>query len=148
MTIVCVCVCVYVCVCVFFPYLLGSQAHFEGSCCYCLVTKLCLTLCNPLDCSMPGFPVLHHLPELAQTHVHWVGDAIQPSCPRSSLSSPAFYLSQHQGLLQWVGSSHHVARVLEFQLQHQSLNFEPVTTIWKQGRFNKMAGTILTAGGH
>ena len=51
--------------------------------CYCSVTQSCPTLCNPMDCSMPGFPVLHHLPELAQTHVHWVGDAIQPSGPLS-----------------------------------------------------------------
>ena len=63
--------------------------------------------------------VLHHLLELAQTHVHWVGDAIQPSHPLLSSSSPAFYLSQHQGLFQWV-ASHQVAKVLEFQLQHQS----------------------------
>ena len=62
------------------------------------VAQLCLTLCNPMDCSTPGFPVHHHLLELAQTHVHWVGDAIQPSYPLSSLSPPAFNLSQHQGL--------------------------------------------------
>ena len=61
--------------------------------CCCSVTKSCLTLCNPMDCSMPGFPVLHYLPELAQTHIHWVGDAIQPSHPLLSLSPPAFYLS-------------------------------------------------------
>ena len=81
--------------------------------------KSCLTLCNPMDCSMPGFPVLHHLQEFAQTHVHWVGDAIQPSHPLSSLSLPAFNLSQHQGHFQWVCSSHWVVKVLE--LQHQSL---------------------------
>ena len=62
------------------------------------VTQSCPTLCNPMDCSMPGLPVLHHISELAQTHVHWVGDAIQPSCPLSSPSSPVFSLSQHQGL--------------------------------------------------
>ena len=66
----------------------------------CLVAQLCLTLCDPTDCSTPGFSVLHHFPELAQTHVHWVSDAIQPSCPLSS-PSPAFNLSQHQGLFQW-----------------------------------------------
>ena len=65
-------------------------------CCYS-VTKECPTLCEPMDCSMPGFPVLHHLPELAQTHVHWVSDAIQPSYPLS-LTSPALSLSQYQGL--------------------------------------------------
>ena len=77
------------------------------------------TLCNPMDCRTPGFPVHHQLPELAQTHVHWVDDAIQPSLPLSSSSPPAFNLSQHQGLFQWVSSSHQVAQVLEFQLQHQ-----------------------------
>ena len=65
----------------------------------------------------PSFPVLHHLPELAQSHVHWVGDAIQPSHPLSSPSLPAFHLSQHQGLIQWVGSLHQVAKRLELQLQ-------------------------------
>ena len=74
-------------------------------------TQLCLTLCNPMDYSTPGIPVHHQLPELAQTHVHWVGDAIQPSHPLSS-PSPAFNLSQHQGLFQWVSSSHQVARIL------------------------------------
>ena len=79
----------------------------------------CVRLCNPMDCSTPGFPVHHQLLELTQTHVHRVGDAIQPSHPLSS-PSPAFNLSQHQGLFQWVSSSHQVAKVLEFQLQHQS----------------------------
>ena len=69
------------------------------------VAQLCLTLCNPMDCRTPGFPVHHQLPELAQTHVHWVGDAIQPSHPLSSPSPPAFNLSQHQSLFQWVSSS-------------------------------------------
>ena len=75
---------------------------------------------QPMDCSMPSLPVLHHLLEFAQTHVHWVSLAIQPSHPLSCPSSPAFNLSQHQGLFQWVGSSHQVAKVLELQLQHQS----------------------------
>ena len=70
----------------------------------CSVAKLCLTLCNPMDCSMPGFPVHHQLLELPQTHVHRVGDAIQPSHPLSSPFPPAFNLSQHQGLFQWVSS--------------------------------------------
>ena len=72
-----------------------------------------------MDCSTPGFPALDHLLELIQTHVHWVGDAIQPSGPLSSPSPPAFSLSQHQGLFKWVSSSHQVAKVLELQLQHQ-----------------------------
>ena len=75
-----------------------------------------------MDCSMPGFPVLHHLPELAQTD-HWVGDTIQPSHPLSALSPPAFSLFQHQGLFQWVSSLHQVAKILELQLQHQSLQW-------------------------
>ena len=78
------------------------------------VAQSCLTLCDPMDCSMPGFPVLHQLPKLAQTHSNWVSDAIQPSHPLSSPSPPAFNLSLHQGLFQWVNSSHQVAKVLEF----------------------------------
>ena len=92
-----------------------------STCCCCSVAKSCLTLCDPMDCSMPGFPVLHHLLEFAQTHVHWVSDAIQPSRPLSCPSPPAFNLSQHQGLFQWVSSSHHVAQVLE--LWHQSFQW-------------------------
>ena len=64
------------------------------------VTKSCMTVCDPMECSMPGFPVHHHFSELAQTHVHKAGDAIQPSHPLSSPSPPAFNLSQHQGLFQ------------------------------------------------
>ena len=82
------------------------------------VTQLCLTLCDPMDCSMPGLSVHHQCPELTQTHVHWVSDAFQPSHPLSSPSPPAFNLSQHQGLFQWVSSSYQVAKVLEFQLQY------------------------------
>ena len=83
------------------------------------VAQSCPTLCDPVDCSTPGLPVHHQLLELTQTHFHWVGDAIQPSHPLSSPSPPALYLSQHQGLFKWVSSSHQVAKVLEFQLQHQ-----------------------------
>ena len=78
--------------------------------------QLCLTVCNPMDCSMAGFPVHHQLRELAQTHVHRVSDAIQPSHSLLSPSPPTFSLSQHQGLSQWVSSSHQVAKVLEFQV--------------------------------
>ena len=77
------------------------------------VTRSCPTLCDPMDCSTPGFPVHHQLLELAQTHVHWVSDAIQPSHSLSSPSPPAFNLSQHQGLFKWVSSSYQVAKVLE-----------------------------------
>ena len=80
------------------------------------VAQLCLTLCDPMDCSLPGFPVYHQLPELVQTHIHRVGDTIQPSHPLSSPSPPAFNLSQHQGLFQWVRSLHQMAKVLELQL--------------------------------
>ena len=84
------------------------------------VTQSCPTLCDPMDCSTQGFLVYHQLPELAQTHVHQVGDAIQPSHPLSSPSPPAFNLSQRQGLFQQVSSSHQMAKELELQLQHQS----------------------------
>ena len=88
------------------------------------VTQSCLTLCDPMDCSMPGLPVHQQLPEFTQTHIHWVGGAIQPAHPLSSPSPPpAPNLSQHQGLFQWVSSSHQVAKVLEFQLQHQSFQW-------------------------
>ena len=87
------------------------------------VAHLCLILCDPMDFSTPGLPVHHQLLEFTQTHVHWVGDAMQPSHPLSSPSPPTFNLSQHQDLFQWVSSSHQVARVLEFQLQHQSFQW-------------------------
>ena len=74
--------------------------------CYCSVAKSCLTLCNPINCSMPGFPVHQKLWELTQTHVHWVSDVIQPSQSLLSPSPPALNLSQHQGLFKWVSSSH------------------------------------------
>ena len=82
--------------------------------CCCSVAQLCPTLCDIMNCSTPAFPVLHHLPELAQTHIHWVGDAIQPSHPLSSPYPLALNLSQHQGLFQWVSSLHREAKVLEF----------------------------------
>ena len=84
------------------------------------VTQLRPNLCDPMDCSTPGFLIRYQLLELTQTHVHRVGDAIQPSHPLSSPSPPAFNLSQYQGLFQSGSSSHQVAKVLEFQLQHQS----------------------------
>ena len=83
------------------------------------VTQSCPTLCDPINCSMPGLPVHHQLREFTQTHVHWVSDAIQPSHPLSSPSPTVLNLSQHQGLFIWVSSLHQVAKVLEFQLQHQ-----------------------------
>ena len=91
------------------------------------VAQLCLTLCDPMNRSTPGLPVHHQLPEFTQTHVHWVGDAIQASHPLSSPSPSAPNPSQHQGLFQWVNSSHEVAKALEFQLQHQSFQWTPRT---------------------
>ena len=84
------------------------------------VTQSCPTLCDPMNHSTPGLPVQHQLSEFTQTHVHRVGDAIQPSHPLLSPSPPAPNPSQHQGLFQLVNSSHKVAKLLEFQLQHQS----------------------------
>ena len=78
-----------------------------------------------MDCSTPGLPVHHQLPEFTQTCVHWVGDAIQPSHTLSSPFPPAFNLSQHQGLFKWVSCAHQVAKGLEFQLQHQSFQRTP-----------------------
>ena len=85
----------------------------------CSVTNLHPTPCNPVDCSMPVFPALYYLPEFAQIHVHWVGDAIQPPHPLPPPSSPAFILSQHHGHFQSVYSLHQGAKVSELQLQYQ-----------------------------
>ena len=97
------------------------------------VAQSCPTLCNPMNCSRPGLPVHHKLPEFTQTHAHQVGDAIQPSYPLSSPSPPAPNTSQHQGLFQWVNSSHEVAKVLDFQLQHQSFHWVPRTYLLQDG---------------
>ena len=91
---------------------------YLGSVQFSLVAQSCPTLCDPMNRSTPGLPVHHHLLEFTQTHIHWVGDAIQPSHPLSSPSPPALNPSQHQSLFQRVNSSHEVAKVLEFQLQH------------------------------
>ena len=90
-------------------------------------------LCDPMNRSTPGLPVHHHLREFTQTHVHWVRDAIQPSHPRSSLSPSAPNPSQRQSLFQWVNSSHAVAKVLEFQLQHHSLQRNPRADLLQNG---------------
>ena len=87
------------------------------------VAQPCPTLCDPVDWSTPVFPVRHQLPGLAQTYVHRVSDAIQPSYPLSSPSPPVFNLSQYEGPFQWISSSHQVAKVLELQLQHQSFQW-------------------------
>ena len=100
---------------------LGHQQEMAsrwGLCyCCCSVAQSCPTLWDPMDCSMPDFPVLHHLPEFAQVHVYCISDAIQPSHPLMP-SSSAPDLSQHQGLFQWVVCSSQMTKILEFQLQH------------------------------
>ena len=97
------------------------------------VAQSCLTLCNPMNHSTPGLPVHHQLLEFTQIHVHRVGDTIQPSHSLSSPSPPAPNPSQHQRLFQWVNSSHEVAKVLEFQLQHQSSQWTPRTDLLWDG---------------
>ena len=89
------------------------------------VAQSCLTLCDPMNHSTPGPPVHHQLLEFTETHIHQVSDAIQPSHPLSSPSPPAPNPSQSQSLFQWVNSSHEVAKVLEFQLQHHSVQRNP-----------------------
>ena len=98
-----------------------------------LISQSCLTLCDPMNRSTPGLPVHHRSLEFTQTHVHPVHDAIQPSHPRSSPSPPAPNPSQHQGLFQWVSSSHEVAKVLEFQLQHHSFQRNPRADLLQNG---------------
>ena len=106
-----------------FYYSITSFSQFSS------VTQSCPTLCDPMDCTMPGLPVHHQFLEFTQTHVYWASDAIQPSHPLSSPSPPALNLSQHQGLFKWVSSSHQVAKGLEFQLQHQSFQWTPRTDL-------------------
>ena len=98
-------------------FLLWSSVQFSW------VAQSCPTLCDPMNCSTPGLPVHHQLPEFIQTHVHRVSDAIQPSHPLSSPFPPAPNPSQHRSVFQWVNSSYEVAKVLEFQLQHQSFQW-------------------------
>ena len=118
-----------------FPHLadLDFKGRFPLSVQFSSVAQSCPTLCNPMNHSTPGLPVHHQLPELTQTHAHRVGDAIHPSHPLSSPSPPAPNLSQYQGLFQRVNSSHEVAKVLEFQLQHQSFQRTPRTDLLQGG---------------
>jgi len=97
------------------------------------VAQWCPTLCHPMNRSTPGLPVHHQLPEFTQTHVHRVSDAIKPSHPLSFPSPPAPNPFQHQSLFQWVKSSHQVAKVLEFQLQHQSFQWTLRTDLLSDG---------------
>ena len=104
--------CYYLEIC--FLYKNSIEVHVVYECCCCSVTQSCPTLCDPMNCSTPSFPVL--LPELAQTHVNWVTDTIQPSRPLSSPSS-AFNLTWHQGVFQLAGYSNQTATVLELKYQ-------------------------------
>ena len=104
---------------------LGATGVWVPSVQFSLVTLSYRTLCDPMNHSTPGLPVHHQYPESTQTHVHRVGDNIQPSNSLSSSSPPAINLSQHQGLFQRGSSSHQMAKVLEFQLQHQSFQWTP-----------------------
>ena len=101
------------------------RKHSVSSVQFSPVAQSCLTLCDPMNRSTPGLPVHHQLLEFTQTHVHRVGNAIQPSHPLSSPSPPALNPSQHHSLFQWVNSSHEVAKVLEFQLEHHSFQRNP-----------------------
>ena len=107
--------------------ILGPSVQFNS------VAQSCLTLCDPMNCSTPGLPVHHQLPEFTQIHVHQVSDAIQPSYPRSSPSPPAPNSSQYQSLFQWVNSSHEVAKVH----QHHSLQRNPRTDLLQ----NRLVGS-------
>ena len=130
---------------------IGEQGNFlrmlEG---YCLVAQSCLTLCSPLDWSMPRSIVLPYLFELAQTHVHWIDDAFQPSHPLLSPSPPAFNLSQHQSLFQWVSSLHQVAKasasasVLPMNIQSWfSLRFTSFTSLLSKGLSRVFSSTTV-----
>ena len=111
------------------PYKCQASVRINSYTQFSSVTESCTTLCDLMDCRMPGFPVHHQLLEFTQTHVYWVSDAIQPSHPLLSRSPLAFNLSQHQGLFKRVSSSHQVAKILEFQLQHQSFQWTPRTDL-------------------
>ena len=99
--------------------------NWQSSVQFSSLAQSCPTLFDPMDCSMPGLPVHHQLPELTEIHVHWVGDAIQPSHPLSSPSPPTFNHSQHQGLFKWVSSSHQVAEVISQRLSFRAVFLFP-----------------------
>ena len=111
------------CIAVYNVVLVSGVQQSESVICYCSVAKSCPPLCDYMDCNTPGFPVIHHLLEFAQIHVHLFSDAIQPFHPLSPPSPPAFNLSQHQGFFQWVSSLHQIAKVLECQLENQSFQW-------------------------
>ena len=122
----------------------GEKTVSSINCCCCSVAKSCPTLCNPMNCSMPGFPVLHYLPESAQIHVHWISDSIQPSHLLSSPSLLALNLSPDQDLFQWVGSLHQVAKVWRFSLSTSPSNEYSGLTSFRIDWFDLLAvqGTL------
>ena len=120
--------------------------HMQSSNQFSSVAQSCPTVCDPMNRSTPGLPVHYQLPEFTQNHVHQVSDSIQPSHPLSSSSPPAPNPSQHQGLFQWVNSLHEVAKVLEFQLQHQSFQWTPRTDLLYRLLFCPLHTLILLSG--
>ena len=114
-------------------YTLFNKVQFSS------VVQSCPTLCDPMNRSTPGLPVHHQLLEFTQTHVRWVSDAMQSSHPLLSPSPPALNLSQHQGLFKWVSCSYQVAKVLEFQLQHQSFQWTPMTDLLRMNWLDLLA---------
>ena len=122
----------------------GEKTVSSINYCCCSVAKSCPTLCNPMNCSMPGFPVLHYLPESAQIHVHWISDSIQPSHLLSSPSLLALNLSPDQDLFQWVGSLHQVAKVWRFSLSTSPSNEYSGLTSFRIDWFDLLAvqGTL------
>ena len=123
------------------PEFAQSHVHWVG---FLTSVQSCPTLYDPMDCSTPGLPVHHQLPEFTQTHVHWIGDAIQPSHPLSSPSPLAFNLSHHQGLFQWVSSSHQVAKVWSFSFNISPSNEHPGLISFRVDWFDILAvqGTL------
>ena len=130
---------VYIEIEVFFTHVISFQLRKKCILCnrllwiqlssFCSATQPCPTLCNPMNHRMPGLPAHHKLLEFTKTHVHWVNEAIQPSHPLSSPSSPAPNPSQDQALFQWVNSLHEVVKILEFQFQHQSFQWTSRTDL-------------------
>ena len=144
----------------FICFHLSSQSVFSGWCCKIFISwyhracsvqfsrSVMSTLCDPMNCSMPGLPVHHQLPEFPQTHVHRVGDAIQPSHPQSSPSPPALNSSQHQGLFQWVSSLHEVAKVLDLLSVYNSQTWVPSWGWWVRPMWFLGADSLTEGAGH
>ena len=112
------------------------------------VAQSCPTLCDPMNRSTPGLPVHHQLLEFTQTHIYWVGDAIQPSHPLSPPSPLALNLSQHQSLFQWVSSLHQVAKLLGLQLQHQSFQWKSYGFLCTQVHTHKYPSFLEIGNAH